>query len=134
MTSALNGGWVVSVRPRPRFIPGERTPGTLWTGGWVGPELVWTQRLQKKILCLCWGSNPDCPVVQSVVKHYTELPWLLRACNNIHKRRTRMGCRLWYCWWNQRSKSQATERCSKCFPSGFAHLNSMHDNLLLILA
>jgi hypothetical protein len=29
-------GWVVSVTPRPCFIPGERTPGTNWTGGWVG--------------------------------------------------------------------------------------------------
>jgi hypothetical protein len=30
-------GWVVSVTPRPRFTPGERIPGTHWTGGWVGP-------------------------------------------------------------------------------------------------
>jgi hypothetical protein len=29
-------GSVVSVTPRPRFIPGERAPGTHWTGGWVG--------------------------------------------------------------------------------------------------
>jgi hypothetical protein len=29
---------VVSVTPRPRFTPGERTPGTHWTGGWVGPR------------------------------------------------------------------------------------------------
>jgi hypothetical protein len=32
-------GWVVSVSPRPRFTPGERTPGTHCTGGWVGPSL-----------------------------------------------------------------------------------------------
>jgi hypothetical protein len=25
-----------------------------------------------KILCLCWGSNLDSPVVQSVVRHYTD--------------------------------------------------------------
>jgi hypothetical protein len=29
---------VVSVTPRPRFTPGERTPGTHCTGGWVGPR------------------------------------------------------------------------------------------------
>jgi hypothetical protein len=25
-----------------------------------------------KILCLCQGSNPDHPVVQSIVRHYTD--------------------------------------------------------------
>jgi hypothetical protein len=36
-------------------------------------ELVWTQRLKKKSSCLCQGSNLDCPVIQSVVRHYTDL-------------------------------------------------------------
>jgi hypothetical protein len=31
-------GWVVSVMTRPRFTPGERTPGTNCTGGCVGPR------------------------------------------------------------------------------------------------
>jgi hypothetical protein len=31
-------GWAVSVMPRPRFTPGQRTPGTHCTGGWVGPR------------------------------------------------------------------------------------------------
>jgi hypothetical protein len=31
-------GWVVNVTPRPRFSPGEKNPGTHWTGGWVGPR------------------------------------------------------------------------------------------------
>jgi hypothetical protein len=37
MTSALDGG-VISVTPRPRFIPprGERALSTHCTGGWVG--------------------------------------------------------------------------------------------------
>jgi hypothetical protein len=30
-------GGVVSVTPRPRFTARERTPGTHWTGGCVGP-------------------------------------------------------------------------------------------------
>jgi hypothetical protein len=29
-------GWVVSVTPRPRFTPTERSPGTQWTGSLVG--------------------------------------------------------------------------------------------------
>jgi hypothetical protein len=33
-TSALDGGECVT--PRPRFSPGERTPSTHCTGGWVG--------------------------------------------------------------------------------------------------
>jgi hypothetical protein len=31
-------GWVVSVTSRLHFTPGERTPGTHCTGGWVGPR------------------------------------------------------------------------------------------------
>jgi hypothetical protein len=31
-------GWVVSVTPRPRFRPWERTLDTHCTGGWVGPR------------------------------------------------------------------------------------------------
>jgi hypothetical protein len=41
------------------LYPGERTPGTHCTGGWVALEPVWTQRLDEKVLCLCCGSNLD---------------------------------------------------------------------------
>jgi hypothetical protein len=71
LTSAL-GGSEVSVTPRPRFAPGERTTGTLWTGGWVGPRAGLDTEVRGKILCPCRGSNPDRPVVQSVVRHYTD--------------------------------------------------------------
>jgi hypothetical protein len=60
-------GWVVSVTPRPRF-----TPGTDCTGGWVGPKPGLDTEARGKILCPCRGSNPDRPVVQSVVRHYTD--------------------------------------------------------------
>jgi hypothetical protein len=43
-------GWVVSVTPRPRFSPGERTPGTHWTGGWVGPRAGLGTEARGKIL------------------------------------------------------------------------------------
>jgi hypothetical protein len=36
LTSAIRWWWVVSLTSRPRFTPGERTPGTHCIGGWVG--------------------------------------------------------------------------------------------------
>jgi hypothetical protein len=43
-------GWVVSITPRPRFSPGERTPGTHCTGGWVGPRAGLEAEARGKIL------------------------------------------------------------------------------------
>jgi hypothetical protein len=44
--------WVVSVTPRPRYSPGERTTGTIvQEAGWA-PQPVWTQRLQEKSFVL----------------------------------------------------------------------------------
>jgi hypothetical protein len=37
-TSALDGGEWSASRPGRAFTPGERTPGTHWRGGWVGPR------------------------------------------------------------------------------------------------
>jgi hypothetical protein len=59
-------GWVVSVVPRPRFAPGK---GPLVS---IVQEAGWASEVRGKILCPCWGSNPDRPVVQSVVRHYTD--------------------------------------------------------------
>jgi hypothetical protein len=57
--------------PRPRFTPEERTPGTHCSGGWVGHRAGLDTEDRGKILCPCRGSNPDSPVVQPVVRHYT---------------------------------------------------------------
>jgi hypothetical protein len=46
MTSALDGVSGQSHAPQ-RFTPGERTPVTHCTGGWVS-EQIWTQRLDEK--------------------------------------------------------------------------------------
>jgi hypothetical protein len=43
-------GWVVSVTPRPRFIPEERTTGTHCPGGWVGPRAGLNTEDKGKIL------------------------------------------------------------------------------------
>jgi hypothetical protein len=37
-------------------------PGTLCTGGWVGPKAGLDVEARGKILCLCRGSNPGRPV------------------------------------------------------------------------
>jgi hypothetical protein len=53
------------------LYPRERTPGTHWTGGWVGPRAGLDTEDRGKILCPCRESNLDRPVVQPVVRHYT---------------------------------------------------------------
>jgi hypothetical protein len=54
------------------LCPGERTPGTHCTGGWLGLRASWDTEVRGKPLCPCRGSNPDLPVAQSVVRHYTD--------------------------------------------------------------
>jgi hypothetical protein len=62
--------WSAS-RPGRALTPGERTPGTHCTRGWVGPRAGLDTEDRGKILCPCRGSNPDSKVVQPVVRHYT---------------------------------------------------------------
>jgi hypothetical protein len=56
-------GWVVSITPRPRFTPGEKTPGTHCTGGWVGPRAGAADAREKS----CASVGHRTPVVQSAV-------------------------------------------------------------------
>jgi hypothetical protein len=71
-TLALDGGKWSASRPGRAFTPGERTPGTHCTGGWVGPRAGLDTEARGKILFPCRGSNPARPVVQPVVRHYTD--------------------------------------------------------------
>jgi hypothetical protein len=52
-------GRAAIVMPRPRFTPGEITPDTDSTGGWVGLRAGLDIEARRKILCLYRGSNPD---------------------------------------------------------------------------
>jgi hypothetical protein len=83
MTWALDAGEWSASRPGNAFTPGERTPGTHCTGGWVGPRAGLYTEARGKILCLCRGSNPDRPVVQPVVRHYTD--WATQLPIQTHK-------------------------------------------------
>jgi hypothetical protein len=71
-TSALDGGEWSASRPGHAFTPGERTPSTHCAGGWVGPRAGLDSEARGKIFCPRRGSNPDSPVVQPVVRHYTD--------------------------------------------------------------
>jgi hypothetical protein len=71
-TSALDWGEGGQCHARRRFTPGERTPGTHSTGGWVGSRAGLDTEVGGKISYPCRGSNLDCPVVQSVARHYTD--------------------------------------------------------------
>jgi hypothetical protein len=54
-------GWLVSVTPRPRFTPGERTPGTHCTGGWVGSRAGLDTEARGRILSPLSGIEPRLP-------------------------------------------------------------------------
>jgi hypothetical protein len=56
---------------RAKLCPEEITLDTHYTGGWVGPRADLDTEVRGKILCPCRGSNPDRPVVQFIVRHYT---------------------------------------------------------------
>jgi hypothetical protein len=58
----ISARWVVSVRPRPRFTPGETAHGTHCTGGWVGLRAGPDADCRGKFFCLWRGSNPVGPV------------------------------------------------------------------------
>jgi hypothetical protein len=63
---------VTSQRHAPAALyPRGKDPGTHWTGGWVDPRAGLDTEVRGKILSPRRGSNPDRPVVQPVVRHYT---------------------------------------------------------------
>jgi hypothetical protein len=68
-------GWVVIVTPRPSFTPRRRTLGTHCTGGWVGLGAGLDTEAIGKILCLCWRSNPGCPVCSQILYWLSYLSW-----------------------------------------------------------
>jgi hypothetical protein len=76
-------GWVVSVTPRTRFSPGERTSATHCTGGWVGSRAGLDIEVRGKILCPRRESNLDHPVIQPVARYYTD--WATQLTYGIYR-------------------------------------------------
>jgi hypothetical protein len=69
LTSALYGGEWSASRPGRALPPGKEPPVPIGQeAGWV-PEPVWTQRLEEKSSA---SVGDRTPVVQSVVRHYTD--------------------------------------------------------------
>jgi hypothetical protein len=60
LTSALDGGTHPQHHALAVLCPGERTPGTHWTGSWLGPTAGLDAEATR--LCLCRGLNPSHPV------------------------------------------------------------------------
>jgi hypothetical protein len=60
-TSALDGGEWSASRPDRAFTPGERTPGTHCTGGWVDPRAGLDTEDRGKILSSLPGIEPRSP-------------------------------------------------------------------------
>jgi hypothetical protein len=54
----------------------EGAPCTHWIGGWVGPRADLDTVSKIKTSSPLWDSNPDHPIVQPVVSHYTD--WATR--------------------------------------------------------
>jgi hypothetical protein len=71
-TLALEGGKRSASRPGRALLPGKGPPVPVVQEAEWALEPVWTQRLEEKSFCLCRGSNPDCPVVQSIIRRYTD--------------------------------------------------------------
>jgi hypothetical protein len=68
------GGELSASRPGRALPPGkEPSVPIVQEAGWA-PEPVWTQRLGEKFFA---AAGDRTPVVQSVVRYYTELPRLL---------------------------------------------------------
>jgi hypothetical protein len=62
---------VVSVAPRPLFSPRERTTGTHWTGGWVGPTAGLDTEIRGKNLLRSAGDRTS---ITPSSRHYTDWP------------------------------------------------------------
>jgi hypothetical protein len=65
-------GLVVSVTPGRALSPGKGPSVRIGQETEWAPEPVWTRRLEEKLFCFRRESNLDLPVVQSVVRHYTD--------------------------------------------------------------
>jgi hypothetical protein len=63
------------------LYPQEWTPGTHWIGYWVGLRAGLDTEARWKVLCLCLGSHPGCPMCSQTL--FTELLQFLYTKSDI---------------------------------------------------
>jgi hypothetical protein len=99
LTSALDGGEWLASRPG-RFTPRERTPGTHWTGGWVGPRAVLDAVVKRKISSPRRESNPRTRIVQPVAQRCFQFFLLCKSWNHSlpknHSMEAYMRLEVWH--------------------------------------
>jgi hypothetical protein len=96
-------GWVVRVTPRPRFISGERTPGTHCTGDWMCPRAgLDTEAWGKNSLPLpgIEPRSPGHPACSQTLYwlSYPAHPHIIRVFKSRGRRWTRNVARMWAVW------------------------------------
>jgi hypothetical protein len=107
--------WVVSVTPKPRISPVEKTPCTHCTGGWVGPRAGLDTEGTGKILSPLPGIEPGFPGLPARCQ---TLYWLSYPAYHLNSVRVRKV--ISPLWWWQRERSslywclQTTERVIEC--------------------
>jgi hypothetical protein len=116
-TSALNGGEWSASRLGRDLTQGKGPPVPIV--GWVGSRAGLGTEATGKIIRLCRGSNLDCPVVQSVARHYTDwaTPAPRKSCTFYN---TESSCRRFpsvlCAWWFMENHHPVLlwVRCIKC--------------------
>jgi hypothetical protein len=108
-------GWVVSVTPRPRSSPGERTPSTHCSGGWVGLRASLDPEARRKILLplsgiearpvrsqtLYWMSYPGSSIADNITIYL-----LKKYCNSyLWNARYSFSILLFFRIWNTHFKN-----------------------------
>jgi hypothetical protein len=76
LTSAIDGCEGSASHPG-RFVSSERTPGTHWIGGWMGPRAVLDAVVKRKIPSPRRESSPRTQIVQPLAQRYTD--WAITA-------------------------------------------------------
>jgi hypothetical protein len=71
LTSSLTAGEWSPSRPG-RFTPEEKTPGTHWIRGWVGPQSQSGRLGEEKILDATGTRTPDFLIAHPVASRYTD--------------------------------------------------------------
>jgi hypothetical protein len=94
LTSALDGGEWSASRPS-HFTPRERTPGTHWTGSWVGPRASLDTVSKRKIPSPHRESNPNHPIVQTIPSHDTD--WAIPALQYTGISNYYLTAKIWCC-------------------------------------